>query len=156
MVYHLIHYNAVPAPTVTVSVSSGALNEGTSLILTCTATLPPWVDTDVNITINWTADISNERVTLSPPTSDRSPFISTLTLSPLLLTDSGLYYCEVSAASSSPYITTSSLGQSQQQHITVTGKPNSIVIYQYKILHFSQNLLLGQAILLLLLLQGWS
>ncbi|CAI7996618.1 hypothetical protein GBAR_LOCUS1907, partial [Geodia barretti] len=50
----------LPAPTVTVSVSSGALNEGTSLTLTCTATLPPWVDTDVNVTINWTADISNE------------------------------------------------------------------------------------------------
>ena len=129
VVYRLIHYNAVPAPTVTVSVSSGALNEGTSLTLTCTATLPPWVDTDVNITINWTADISNGRVTLSPPTSDRSPFISILTLSALLLSDSGLYYCEVYAASSSPYITTSSPGQSQQQHIAVTGIPHSIVIH---------------------------
>ena len=51
---------AVPAPNVTLAVLSGPLYEGTSQSLTCTATLPLLVDTDV----------TTERV---PPSPSPSP-----------------------------------------------------------------------------------
>ena len=94
--------HAVPTPTVTLShdASGLSLNEGSALTLTCTATLPPSVDTDVNVTIQWTPNNSmRDRVSVSFPSSSGSPFVSTLTISPLAMTDAGLYYCEASARS---------------------------------------------------------
>ena len=117
----MLNFLAVPTPNVTLSVSSGPLEEGSSLMLTCTATLPPSVDTDVNITVKWTPNTNSNQVLISPPSSLRSPFISTLALSPLATTDSGLYSCEVTVSSSSQYIADSSTGQSQGLNITVTG-----------------------------------
>ena len=111
----------VPTPNVTLSVPSGPLYEGQSLTLICTATLPPSVDTDVTITVVWTPATESDRVTIFPVTGTRSPFISSLTLSPLVLTDAGQYSCKVTAHSSSPHITPSGPGQSLSQTLTVIG-----------------------------------
>ena len=111
----------MPTPTLDLSVPSGPLYEGTSRTLTCSVTLPDTVDTDVTVDVQWTPVASSDRVTISPVTSMRSPFISTLTLSPLSMSDAGQYSCEATADSSSQYITTSSQGQSLMEMLTVTG-----------------------------------
>ena len=105
----------VPTPTLALSVPSGPLYEGASLTLTCNITLPDTVDSeDVTVDVQWTQIDS-------AVSSMRSPFISTLTVSPLIMSDSGEYYCRATATSSSQYITDSSQGHSSLVHLTVTG-----------------------------------
>ena len=101
----------------------GPLYVGTSQTLNCTATLPASVDTDITVSVQWTGPniSSSDRITVSHPSNTESPFISTLTLSPLTRDDAGNYDCQVTATSSSPYITESSPGESEPQSLTVTG-----------------------------------
>ena len=113
--------HTVPTPNLTLSVPSGPLYEGTSQTLNCTVTLPDTVDTNVNVTVQWTADTTSGRVSISPVSSMKSPFISTLTLSPLNMTDATQYSCVATADSASQYITASSPGQSSVENVTVTG-----------------------------------
>ena len=111
----------MPTPTLDLSVPSGLLYEGSSQILTCTVSLPDTVDTDVNVTVQWTIATASDRVMISDVSSMRSPFISTLTLSSLSMTDAGQYSCVATADSSSHYITTSSQGNSSEVILNVTG-----------------------------------
>ena len=116
----------VPMPSVSLSVPSGPLYEGTSQTLTCTVTLPEPVDTDVTVGVVWrftdTPVAPSARVQISPVSSTRSPFTSTLTLSPLNMSDAGQFSCEATADSAaSQYITASSLGESQDRTVTVEG-----------------------------------
>ena len=112
----------VPTPTLTFIVPSGPLYEGTSLTLTCNIALPDTVDSeDVTVDVQWTPVGSSDRVMTSAVSSMRSPFISTLTLSPLNMSDSGQYFCRATATSSFHYITNSSQGRSSLVHLTVTG-----------------------------------
>ena len=111
----------VPTPALTLSVPSGPLYEGTSQTLTCTITLPDTVDTDLDVFVQWTLDTTSDHVSISAVSSMRSPFISTLTLSPLSMTDATQYSCMATADSASQYITASIPGQSSVETITVTG-----------------------------------
>ena len=115
----------VPTPSVSLSVPSGPLYEGTSQTLTCTVTLPEPVDTDVTVGVVWrftnTQVVNSTSIQISPVSSTRSPFTSTLTLSPLSMSDAGQFSCEATADSASQYITASSLGESQQRAVTVEG-----------------------------------
>ena len=111
----------VPTPTLDLSVPSGLLYEGTSQILNCTVSLPDTVDTDVKVTVQWRLATAGDRVMMSDVSSMRYPFISTLILSPLSMTDAGQYSCVATADSSSPYITTSSQGHSSEVILNVTG-----------------------------------
>ena len=111
----------MPTPTLTLSVPSSPLYEGTTQTLTCNATLPSSVDTDVNVVVNWTLAVNGDRVTIVNPSNQKSPFISTLMLSPLTMADAGLYSCEVTAHTLSPYITASSPGHSPNQTLFITG-----------------------------------
>ena len=108
---------AVPAPTVTLTHPSGPLYQGTSHSLNCTASLPPSVDTDINITTHWTAAVSSDRSTILSP----SLFVSTLTISPLATSDAGQYFCAATAHSYSQYITNSGSGRSPEETLSVTG-----------------------------------
>ena len=118
----------MPVPTVDIIVPSDPVYEGTSQTLTCNVTLPPSVDTDVNITVNWGPEpLSSDRVTIHQPSALIPPFISTLIISPVGMNESGQYSCEATASSSSEYIAPSSSGNSLQQNLTVTGK--SLTIY---------------------------
>ena len=115
----------VPTPAASLGVLSGPLYEGTSQTLTCSVTLPGTVDTDVTVTVDWTLDstpiTSSDRVMVSPVSSVKFPFMSTLRLSPLIMTDAGQYSCQATATSSSPYITDSDQGLSTDETLTVTG-----------------------------------
>ena len=115
----------VPTPSVSLSVPSGPLYEGTSQTLTCTVTLPEPVDTDVTVGVVWrftnTPVAPSARIQISPVSSTRSPFTSTLTLSPLSMSDAGQFSCEATADSASQYITASNLGESQDRTVTVEG-----------------------------------
>ena len=106
------------------SVPSGPLYEGTSQTLTCTVTLPEAVDTNVTVGVVWRFNdrvVNSTRIEISPVSSTRSPFTSTLTLSPLSMSDAGQFSCEATADSTSQYITASSLGESQNRAVTVEG-----------------------------------
>ena len=115
----------MPTPSVSLSVPSGPLYEGTSQTLTCTVTLPEPVDTDVTVGVVWrftdTPVAPSARVQISPVSSTRSPFTSTLTLSPLIMSDADQFSCEVTANSVSQHITASSLGESQNRTVIVEG-----------------------------------
>ena len=117
----------MPTPAASVGVPSGPLYEGTSQTLICSVTLPGTVtvDTDVTVIVDWTLDstpiTSSDRVVVSPVSSVRSPFMSTLRLSSLVMTDAGQYSCQATATSSSPYITDSDQGLSSEETLTVTG-----------------------------------
>ena len=115
----------VPTPSVSLSVPSGPLYEGTSQTLTCTVTLPEPVDTDVTMGVVWrfnsTPVAPSARIQISPVSSMRSPFTSTLTLSPLSMSDAGQFSCVATADSASQYITASSQGESQDRTVTVEG-----------------------------------
>ena len=116
----------VPTPSVSLSVPSGPLYEGTSQTLTCTVTLPEPMDTDVTVGVVWrftdTPVDPSARIQISPVSSTRSPFTSTLTLSPLSMSDAGQFSCEATADSAaSQYITASSLGASQDRTVAVEG-----------------------------------
>ena len=107
------------------SVPSGPLYEGTSQTLTCTVTLPEPVDIDVTVGVVWmlnnTQVVPSARINISPVSSTRSPFTSTLTLSLLSMSDAGQFSGEATADSSSQHITASSLGESQDVPVTVEG-----------------------------------
>ena len=115
----------VPTPSVSMSIPSGTLYEGTSQALTCTVTLPETLDTDVTVGVVWrfteTPVVPSARVEISPVSSTRSPFTSTLILSPLSMSDAGQFSCEATADSASQFITTSSLGESLDRAVTVKG-----------------------------------
>ena len=131
MFQSLYVFLTVPTPSVSLSVPSGPLYEGTSLTLTCTVTLPGAVDTDVTVVVVWrftdTQLAPSAHVQVSPVTSTRSPFTSTLTLSPLSMSHAGQFSCEATADSASQYITASSLGESQDGTVTVEG----ILLYTF-------------------------
>ena len=120
-----MYVHAVPTPTLDLSVPSGPLYEGTSQTLNCTVTLPDTVDTDVNVTIQWTHN--GTVIDVMIVFNLRSPFISTLTLSPLSMTDAGQYSCVATADSSSHYITISSQGHSSEVTRIVTGMLQSVL-----------------------------
>ena len=112
---------AVPILALSLSVPNGPLYEGTSHTLACNATLPGTVDTDVTVDVYWTLPASSDHVNvmLSPVATT---FISTLTLSPLSMSDAGQYSCEATVNSSSQYISTSNEGQSLLETlVSVTG-----------------------------------
>ena len=108
--------SAVPAPSVSLSIPSGTLYQGTSVTLTCSATLPSTVDTPVNVSFHWTPD---DRFSITPPSTAQSPFISTLTIKPLEST--GYFSCRASANSpSSDYIISSERGDPDEDTVSVT------------------------------------
>ena len=107
--------------------TSELLYEGTLQTMTCNVTLPDIVDTNVNVTIDWILGTNiiittSDRIIISPVSSMMSPFISTLTFNPLIISNAGQYYCQSTADSSSQYITTSTTpGNSLVETIIVTG-----------------------------------
>ena len=115
----------MPTPSVSLSVPSGPLYEGTSQTLTCTVTLPEPVDTDVTVGVVWmlnnTPVAPSARIQISLVSSTRSPFTSTLTLSPLSMSDAGQFSSEATADTASQHIAASSLGESQDRTVTVEG-----------------------------------
>ena len=117
--------HTVPTPDASVGVPSGPLYEGTSQTLTCNVSLPDTVDSDVTVTVDWTLNsttiTTSDRVVISAVSSVRSPFISTLRLTPLIMTDAGQYSCQATAHSSSQYITGSGQGHRSEMTLTVTG-----------------------------------
>lgn len=117
-----VSFLTVPAPTMTLSSPRGPVYQGTSLSLNCTALLPSAVDTDVNITVHWIPAVFSDRVFVSPHRFIlRSPFIFTLTVTPLNMSDAGQYSCNNFAHSSSQYITDSISGSSAQVSVSVIG-----------------------------------
>ena len=112
------HLYIVPTLIVILSGPSDELYEGASLNLTCTASLPEIVDTSVTVvTFRWMQHATNNRVNVYT-----TSLTSTLTISHLVLTDAGQYYCEATAHSLSQYILASSPGRSTIQSITIRGK----------------------------------
>ena len=128
--YYIMFVYTVPTPTTTLMIPTSdyePLYEGTLQTMTCTVTLPDTVDTNVNVNIDWILDTNiiittSDRIIISPVSSLMSPFISTLTFDPLIMSDAGQYYCQATADSSSQYITTSTTpGNSLVETIIVTG-----------------------------------
>jgi len=89
------------------------------------------VDSDVTVGVEWqfggSPIASSDRVMISPVATMRPPFTSTLTLSPLTMSDGGQYTCQATADSASPHVTASMEGRSSAQTVTVAGNPETLL-----------------------------
>ena len=102
----------------TLSVSpSGIIYESTPLAITCNASLPSTVDSDVMATVTWTGPHgvinSDGRITVDPPVSvDDNVFQSVLKFEPVdngdstfhAVNDTGQYTCEMTISSTDSLI----------------------------------------------------
>ena len=118
---------SVPAPDVAISLSTqGTIHQGTSLTLTCTATVDTSVNTGFDVNVTWsstnTAALSGQFTTVSDRMGSGHQFTRTVTLSPVDTTDSGGYTCTATATptDSDPAIIPSSEGVASST-ITVEG-----------------------------------
>ena len=94
---------SVPKPVVVTTTNrTGPLYAGTGLTLTCTMTLHSNVDSGVDVSMVWIGPSTTRDLNLlnSIHISGRS-YIGNLTISPLVITDSGRYLCSVSITRSS-------------------------------------------------------
>ena len=108
---------SVPPPSMSVALSpSGIIYESTLLVVTCNATLPSVVDTDVSATVTWTGPNgivnNNGRVTVDQLVSiEDNVFQSLLTFQPVDngdivdgTNDGGQYTCEFVISSANTFI----------------------------------------------------
>ncbi len=100
------------------------LYDGESVNLTCTITVDPAVDSAVAVTASWAGPgggvLSNGgHVTVSGVTGS-GPYQSTLTLSPLVTSDTGGYTCTASVGTSTPQVVAS--GNATDTHTITVGK----------------------------------
>ena len=115
---------SVPAPDVAISLSTeGTIYQGTSLTLTCTATVDTAVNTEFDVNITWSstdaAALSGEFTTVSDKMGSGHQFTRTVTLSPV---NTSGYTCTATATptDSDPAIIPSSEGVASS-NITVEG-----------------------------------
>ena len=102
---HFVHLTILPdfVPDVNISLSRNTpLYTGTTLNLTCTATIHFNMSTDEEITatLSGPRDITGERYTISQSTFSRGINIS-LTISPLTVQNEGVYTCNMTISGES-------------------------------------------------------
>ena len=128
----LVSPSPVPLPTMSASLSpSGIIYESTPLVITCNASLPSTVDSDVMATVTWTGPHgvinSDGRITADPPVSvDDNVFQSVLKFDPVDngdtfkgVDDTGQYTCEMTISSTDSLILPGT--NDITEDITVTG-----------------------------------
>ena len=109
---YLIHYSirVVPAPEVVVTTDPsdvGTLVEGTYIDLVCTVTINDAVNTDVNVSIEWSCNggsplMNSSDYSISPISSVSDQYISTIHIEELMMSNNGATYsCSVSIQPSS-------------------------------------------------------
>ena len=121
---YIASIHAVPAPVVSIEVSSGPFYTADSLSLGCGITLPPVVDSGVTVSANWTGPngilYNSSYVTVVGPTMISSHvYYSNITISSSQLVDTGTYTCSAIVAGLSTYII-GSMG-SDVRTITIEG-----------------------------------
>ena len=97
---------AVPQPTMNIAVPPGPLYTGTNVTITCNIALNSRVDSVVMVAVTWTGPsgvmiASNERYMLSDVsmTTESPPtFQATLTFTPLIQANNGIYTCQATAS----------------------------------------------------------
>ena len=115
----------MPSPQVAITASTSQLYEGTSINLTCSATLDNSIDTDVSVTSVWTGPngdelTSSSRFTVTNDGLQSSPYESVLMIDPADDTDTGDYQCSITVSFTSNRIQQSSSNASY--FLNVTGK----------------------------------
>ena len=104
----------VPAPISSITVT-GTATAGTTLNLTCDYTLSPSVDTSPHTAVTWMVD--GTAVDTSP---DRiSTAGATLSFSPVAISDSGRYTCQLTVTTSQTHVTVQGPVESAAEDITV-------------------------------------
>ena len=135
------HYSilAVPTPEVVVTTDPpdlGTLVEGTYIDLVCTVTINDAVDTDVNVSIEWSLNggsplmNSSDDYSISPISLISDQYISIIRIEELMTTDNGATYsCSVSIqpSSLSNYIT----GTNGSSGITLSVEGKYSVLMEY-------------------------
>ena len=116
---------ATPHVNVTRDPPTGALYVGGNVTLKCLIRLDNTVDTNVTVTVVWSASdavaIDNtSHYTVSPVTGSFPTYNATLHLSDLMMSDSGSYTCNATASSDppSPFIVPSEV-QSELLSVTI-------------------------------------
>ena len=126
-----LHF-AVPTPTVTVfpatdvSIYAGSRNP---LVLACNISINSSLDSFLTVSITWLREGTplvngTDRVTITPLSGSKSPFISTLILSPPSMEDNASFSCRASAM---PSIELASVNASD------VGEGSTIVVVQGKL-----------------------
>ena len=133
--YAFLFLFVVPPPSMSISlIPSSTIYESTLLVITCNATLPSVVDTDVSATVTWTGPSSSingdERILVGQVTSfeKNSTFQSELMFSPVDngdmnddTNDSGNYTCTMDISSTNADTLILNGMNSANKEITVAG-----------------------------------
>ena len=120
--------STVPAPNVSVSdgKTSGAVIQGTALVLSCSVLVHNAVNTDFTVSITWSSDpivaLNGQRATVSETKGSGQEYGSSATIRPVNTSDSANYTC---TASILPNEISSVIASNESEHtvdITVQSK----------------------------------
>ncbi len=103
------------------AVPDRTLYDGESVILTCTITLDPSVDSVVAVTASWAGPGGAITDGVSDMTGS-GPYQSTLTLSSLMTSDTGDYTCTASVGPSTPQVVYVASEDGTDTHTITVGK----------------------------------
>ena len=130
IVLHMLYISSVPPPAVSVSLNTddddGSVYQGTELVITCNVTVNSAVDTEFNVTIEWSSDpaevMNGSYLTISGTSGSGHEYNSTVTISPVNTTDSATYTCTTSITTpDTDYIIPSDVANDSED-ITVEGE----------------------------------
>ena len=146
---YTVYISSAPAPEVSISLNTeDTVYLGTELVITCTATVDPSVDTRFGVILTWTREsaevmegsdtnsgdgsgsgqeytlMSSQYINISDTSDSGHVFNSTVTISPVNTTDSATYTCTASVNSTEggDGIIISDTNSSDTVDITVEGE----------------------------------
>ena len=111
-----------------VNTGSGPVVQGTELVIYCSVSISPAVNTDfdVSITITWSSDppeaLNQSYVRISEISGSGLEFTRTLSISPVDLSDSALYTCTASISPRDPTGVVASNESTASVNVTVIGE----------------------------------
>ena len=106
--------------------TNGSVYQGTELVITCNVTVDSAVDTEFNVSIEWSSYpaevMDGSYLTISDTSGSDHEYTSTVTISPVNTTDSDIYTCTTSITTTDTDYIIPSNEASDSEDITVKGE----------------------------------
>ena len=119
---------SVPAPGVSVTSNTGGgpAFQGAELVITCTVSVDLAVDTPFTVSLSWSSEpgevLNGSNVTISETTESGHEFTSTVTISPVNISDSAQYTCTASVSPSGTVGVIASSENTDSINVSVEGE----------------------------------
>ena len=109
-----------------VNTGSGPVVQGTELVISCSVSISPAVNTEFNVSITWSSDpaeaLNGSYVRISEISGSGLEFTRTLSISPVDLSDSAQYSCTASISPGDPTGVMASNESTDLVNVTVIGE----------------------------------